>query len=106
LLALATVAALAVAITMLLPFALLIPVKHRVKDAADASALAAADVAVGLVPGVPCEVAAMVAQANGASLADCRLDGLVATVTAGASVLGLPVAATSSAGPPGDPRTA
>jgi secretion/DNA translocation related TadE-like protein len=99
-LALATVAGLAGAITVLLPFALMLPVKHRVKDAADAAALAAADVAVGLVPGAPCELAAAVAEGNGASLTACEVDGLVATVTAGATVAGLPISATSSAGPP------
>ncbi len=99
-LALGTVAVLAVAITVLLPFVLLLPVKHRVKDAADAAALAAADVAVGLVPGAPCDLAATVAEGNGAEVLACRVDGLIATVTAGVTVLGLPLTATSSAGPP------
>ena len=99
-LALATVAGLAAAITVLLPFALMLPVKHRVKDAADAAALAAADVAVGLVPGAPCELAATVAGGNGASVTACEVDGLIVTVTAGVTVLGLPITATSSAGPP------
>ena len=97
--ALGTVAALALAITTLLPFTLVTPVKHRVKDAADAAALAAADVAAGLVPGLPCELAAAVVEANGASLAGCRVDGQTATVTAGAAVLGLRLTATSTAGP-------
>jgi secretion/DNA translocation related TadE-like protein len=104
-LSLAPVAALAAVVTILLPFALLMPVKHRVKDAADAAALAAADVAVGLVPGAPCEVAATVVEGNGAELADCRMDGPIATVTAAATVAGVPVRATSSAGPPPDGRT-
>ena len=99
-LALATVAALAVSTTVVLPFVLLIPVKHRVKDAADAAALAAADVAIGLAPGAPCDLAAAVAEGNGASVLACRVDGLVATVTAGVTVLSLPITATSTAGPP------
>ena len=99
-LALGVVAALAIVTTVLLPFTLLMPLKHRVKDAADAAALAAADVAVGLVPGAPCEVAAAVAEANGAAMTACEVNGLLATVTAGVLVLGLPVTATSTAGPP------
>jgi secretion/DNA translocation related TadE-like protein len=99
-LALAAVAALGLATSVLLPFALVVPVKHRVKDAADAAALAAADVAVGLVPGVPCELAATVADGNGASVLACRVDGLVATVTTGVTLLGVPISASSSAGPP------
>jgi secretion/DNA translocation related TadE-like protein len=99
LLALGTVAALAVAVSGTLPLALLTPVKHRVKDAADAAALAAASVAVGLAPGAPCESAATVTDGNGARLVDCRVDGLVVTVTAGVAVLGIPFTATSTAGP-------
>ncbi|MFC0681973.1 Rv3654c family TadE-like protein [Lysobacter korlensis] len=101
-LALGTVAALAVAITVLLPFALLAPVKHRVKDAADAAALAAADSVVGLAPGAPCELATTVAEGNGASVLRCSVDGLIATITAGVTLLGLPITATSSAGPPAE----
>jgi secretion/DNA translocation related TadE-like protein len=100
LLAVGIVAALAVAITVLLPFVLAVPVKHRVKDAADAAALAAADAAVGLVPGVPCDLAAAVAEGNRASVLACRVDGLVATVTTGVTLLGIPITATSTAGPP------
>lgn len=100
-LALGTVAALALAAAATLPFALLAPVKHRVKDAADAAALAAATAALGLEPGAPCETAAVVTAANAALLLDCRADGLVVTVTAGATIAGMRFTATSTAGPPG-----
>jgi secretion/DNA translocation related TadE-like protein len=99
-LALAVVAALGLGMSVLLPFTLLLPIKPRVKGAADAAALAAADAAVGLVPGAPCELAATVADANGSSVLTCRVDGLVATVSTGTTVLGVPISATSSAGPP------
>jgi secretion/DNA translocation related TadE-like protein len=99
-LAVGMVAALFASTAVVLPFALALPVKHRVKDAADAAALAAADVLVGRTPGAPCEIAGFVAEANRADVVRCELDGLVATVTTGATVLGLAVTATSSAGPP------
>jgi secretion/DNA translocation related TadE-like protein len=74
--------------------------RQSVVAAADAAALAAADVAVGIAPGFPCESAARAAAANGAAVLACRTDGLVATVTAGRSILGIPVTATATAGPP------
>lgn len=74
-------------------------------NAADAAALAAADVASGLIPGVACEVAARAASANGASLAGCELNGVVAqvSVTLGWSAFGwgLNATARARAGPPG-----
>ena len=75
--------------------------RHSVTAAADAAALAAADAASGLVPGYPCEIAARVASANGASLAGCALDGLVVTVTVGRPLLGFAVAESATAGPAG-----
>ncbi len=72
--------------------------------AADAAALAAADVAVGIVAGFPCETAATVASANGATLANCETDGLIVTVVAERELFGLAVTATATAGPPpGEP---
>lgn len=94
---------LAAAIAMLtatsLPLYSALVAKQSVAAASDAAALAAADVAVGRATGSPCEVAARVAAANGASLTECAVDGLVATVTASRSILGLAVEATSTAGP-------
>ena len=77
--------------------------KRLVANAADAAALAAADVAIGIVPGVPCEAASTAAVLNGARLSECVLSGAVATVTAESSVLGVPVRARARAGPPGTP---
>ena len=76
-------------------------------NAADAAALAAADVASGLIPGVACEAAARAASVNGAALAGCELKGAVAqvSVTLDWSALGwaMSSSARARAGPPGSP---
>lgn len=88
------------ALTMLfVPLYIVLVAKQRVAGAADAAALAAADVAIGIIPGVPCEQASVVADANGAALSGCRQDGAIVTVRASMIVLGLPVAALATAGP-------
>lgn len=74
--------------------------RQNVSNAADSAALAAADVAIGIVPGVPCELAGRAAELNGARLAYCSLDGVIADVTAEASVLGVTVRVRARAGPP------
>ncbi|PPG42233.1 Rv3654c family TadE-like protein [Pseudoclavibacter sp. RFBA6] len=56
------------------------PAKQTAHAAADAGALAAADVASGLKPGDPCEEAARVVTANGASLEACTVSGREAVV--------------------------
>ena len=68
--------------------------------AADAGALAAADTALGIHPGVPCQAAAVVVEAHGAVLVECRVEGVVATITASASFAGIPIAVSARAGPP------
>ncbi|WP_159084946.1 Rv3654c family TadE-like protein [Planctomonas deserti] len=77
--------------------------KRTVANAADAAALAAADVATGIVPGVPCDAASTAAALNGARLSECRLSGVVATVATESFVLGVRVEARARAGPPGFP---
>jgi secretion/DNA translocation related TadE-like protein len=73
---------------------------RRAATAADLAALAAADSASGLLPGIPCEEAARVAAANAALLGDCAIDGQIALVTV--KLLGRwPVHSTARAGPPG-----
>lgn len=89
-----------------LAFALAVPLyrglaAHRISSAAaDASALAAADVAIGIVSGEPCAVARTVAAANGAQLVACELDGLVATVAVTVAGGGLLADSSATAGPP------
>lgn len=74
--------------------------RQSVIAAADAAALAAADTALGVVPGEPCRAAERLAAAHGAGLAACRVEGLVVTVVTTRTVLGVAVTATARAGPP------
>ncbi|MDJ0334271.1 hypothetical protein QMG83_03435 [Salinibacterium sp. G-O1] len=88
------------ALTMMLaPLYIGVMARRTVAGAADAAALAAADTAIGRVPGVPCDAAAAVAGANGASIVSCTVDGLVVSVTAERMVLGISVTAAATAGP-------
>ncbi|MGN6428294.1 MAG: Rv3654c family TadE-like protein [Leifsonia sp.] len=77
--------------------------QRRASAAADLSALAAADVAVGRVAGDPCQTAADVSAANGAAVTGCSADGVVVTVTTSVDYLGLPATASARAGPRGSP---
>lgn len=107
-----TVAAVGVLATSLLLGASLLSVgtaaawSQRLAGAADAAALAAADAASGAVVGVPCERAAQVGATVGAEVTACELDGLVATVTLGATYGVLPVSVAARAGPPPGPPPA
>jgi len=93
-----------VALTALaLPLYTVLIVRASVSGAADAAALAAADTAVGLAGGVPCDQAALVARSNGADLDSCTADGLIVTVSVSRSIMGLGVVAVATAGPPGTP---
>lgn len=74
--------------------------RHRATVAADAAALAAADVLVGIVPGRPCALAETLAAANGAALEACVPDGLIVTVRVGIGNGFVPVTALATAGPP------
>ena len=74
--------------------------RSRVSGAADATALAAADVAAGLVAGSPCDRARAVATANGVVLSSCRVDELIVTVRVTTSLAGVVVGASATAGPP------
>lgn len=89
---------------MSVPLYVVLSAKQRSAAAADAAALAAADVAVGIVPGVPCAAAASLATANGAILTRCEPDGAVVTVRVDIRILGFDVPATATAGPPGTAR--
>ncbi|TDX75937.1 secretion/DNA translocation related TadE-like protein [Rathayibacter sp. PhB151] len=73
---------------------------QRAVAAADAAALAAADVASGLLPGEPCGAAERVAGAMTATIAGCAVEGGVATVEVVVSVGPLVLPARSRAGPP------
>lgn len=107
-----SVLALAIAAAMLMLFSLLLPVvtvlavQQRAAGAADAAALAAADVAVGIRSGSPCERASTVAVANTTRLEGCVLDDTTATVRVTASVLGFVVSARATAGRPPSEKAA
>ena len=76
---------------------------QRVANAADAAALAAADVASGAVPGVACQLATAAASLNGAVLDGCELSGAVALVSVSSSWWVFSLSASARAGPPGTP---
>ena len=99
-LALAIVGATTVVLLAVLALGAALVVRQRVIGAADAAALAAADGASGAIAGMPCALAARVAESNAATLQACAIDGLIATVTVGASVGAVSFSARSTAGPP------
>lgn len=73
---------------------------QRIAGAADAAALAAADTASGAVSGVACDRAAEIADATGARLVSCEVDGLIATVSVAGSFGMFDLTARARAGPP------
>jgi secretion/DNA translocation related TadE-like protein len=95
LLALLTVVALAAAV-----MGAALAARQRVIAAADAGALAAADTALGIHPGIPCRVAAEVVAAHESSLVSCEIDGVVATVAVSTTIVGIEVTVRARAGPP------
>lgn len=99
-LALALIAAVIGFTAALIPLYVVLNAKATVAAAADSAALAAADARVGAATGYPCDRAAEVAAANGATVRSCEADGLILTVSVGRSVLGFEVRDTASAGPP------
>ncbi len=99
-LSLAIVGATTVVLLAVLALGAALVVRQRVIGAADAAALSAADAASGAIAGVPCALAARVAQSNAATLRACAIDGLVVTVTVAANVGAVPFSARSTAGPP------
>jgi len=96
----ALVAATIVVAGTALPLSQVVVARVQAAGAADAAALAAADVASGRHPGYPCELAATVAAANGAALGACEVDGLIVTVSVSRGILGFTVGARATAGPP------
>lgn len=100
-LAVSLIAAILTVLALIAPLTAILLTKANITGAADAAALAAADTATGLNPGVPCMIAASVAHANGANVRQCRADGVIVTVRVSAQILGFTVYATATAGPPG-----
>jgi len=98
--AVALLAAILALATLALSLSLALATKQMVASAADAAAIAAADARAGAVSGSPCDRALQVATAAGVQLVRCSSDGLVMTVRMERRILGIAVAATSTAGPP------
>ena len=86
-------------VAVVVPLYAVLAARSSVAGAADAAALAAADARVGAVTGYPCDRAAEVATANGATVSSCTVDGLVATVTVQRQIAGFTVRQTATAGP-------
>jgi len=101
LLALGVGLAMVTLLAVALPLYMGLAVRGAVAAAADASALAAADVASGSIPGFPCETAEEVAAANGAAVESCDVDGLVVTVVATRQWAGVTARSAATAGPAG-----
>lgn len=99
-LALAALAMLAVLAVAVVGVGAALAQRQRVIAAADAGALAAADTALGIHPGIPCEEAARVVDAHGATLVACDVEGVVATVSASDRIAGVTVTVRARAGPP------
>lgn len=99
-LGIAVVSAILAVTLLVVPLYSVLLARGRATAAADAAALAAADVAIGIAPGVPCATAASVADANGVAVTGCQADGVIVTVRVSVAVLGFPVIATATAGPP------
>ncbi|MBX0299875.1 flp pilus-assembly TadE/G-like family protein [Cryobacterium sp. 1639] len=98
-LVLAVLGALFAVTAVLVPVLALLPTNQAVQGAADAAALAAADTASGLLPGVPCEAATRAAEVNGVRLSSCTVDDLIATVSVAHSVGIITIGSRARAGP-------
>lgn len=77
--------------------------RERAAVAADAAALAGAEVAVGRAVGEPCAQAEVVARSNGAALVECTVTGVVVRVGAVVPYAAWQARASARAGPPGTP---
>jgi len=99
-LAIGVLSAIAILAATSIPLYAALSARSQLQGAADAAALAAADVRRGVTGGFPCDVAADVATANGAELARCDLDGYIATVEVRRETLGFELRSTATAGPP------
>lgn len=75
--------------------------RQKAAVAADATALAAADVAAGRTSGEPCARADVVARANGASVTGCVVAAVAVSVEVSVPYLGWEASAAARAGPPG-----
>jgi hypothetical protein len=85
---------------LLAAVAVLLDARRRASAAADAAALAGADVALGAGTGIPCDRARDTAARNGVRLESCAQRGGLVRVGTAVVVLGVAVRAVAVAGPP------
>lgn len=98
-LAIAVIAALLMMAALLMTLVTALSARHQLQGAAEAAALAGADVAAGFLGGYPCLAAARVAAGNGVELADCDVADAIVSVQAHRVVLGVDVTVAARAGP-------
>ena len=96
----AVLATIVATLILVAPLCRTLVIRAELTGAADAAALAGADVARGISPGIPCVIATSVAASNGAFLDECQVDGVIVTVRVSAAVLAFSVTAAATAGPP------
>lgn len=106
-LALSIACAMVVLLVLVVPLYTAFASRSRLAGAADAAALAAADIRSGFAsagPGAePCAVAGTIAAAAGLVLGACQVDGLVVTVVVTTEIVGIPMQQSATAGPPPGP---
>ena len=102
-LAIAVLGATVLLTTLVVSTLALLAVGRSVANAADASALAAADTASGAIAGYPCPAADAVAALNEVGVTRCAVTGLIASVSVRRTVLGIELSASARAGPPPEP---
>jgi secretion/DNA translocation related TadE-like protein len=98
-LAVGIVAVVVAAAGLVMPLAVVLDARQRAAAAADASALAASDTALGWSPGQPCAAADRVAAATGVQVTRCVVRETTVRVETAAEALGFPIAAAAVAGP-------
>ena len=99
-LAVAILGVVLLATSAIVPLAAVVSARRVVAGAADSAALAGASILAGISAGSACDSAAGVARANGATLAECTVEGQVISVRLHSVVLGFSMSAEAVAGPP------
>jgi secretion/DNA translocation related TadE-like protein len=99
-LAIGLVAALVAALLLAAAAAVLLDAHRRVSAAADAAALAGADIALGNATGLPCVGAERLVRTGGLRLGACEQRGALVRVSVSTVVLGVRIGAEALAGPP------
>ncbi|AVG23390.1 fimbriae protein TadE/F [Pontimonas salivibrio] len=97
--ALGVIAALVIAGSAALMVVDLLRFGEKVQHAANLSALAASDVAMGVIPGRPCVVAREIGRSQGIRVSSCEVTGSLVRVYATTTRHGLSITKRAAAGP-------